>query len=93
MSVVYRVRLSHDLDEQLAGICETSRLPVSAAIRRCVEHVLHDPTAWHIFAPPFTQADSRSREQQQAYVDYEQAMERFDMATVAATIVRDSGRG
>ena len=91
VSMVYRARLPRDLDERLKALCADARLPISACIRLCVQFVLDHPEAWHIFAPPYAQVDTRSPEEQRAYADYERAMERFDMATIAATILRDSG--
>jgi Ribbon-helix-helix protein, copG family len=84
MSRIFRVRLPHDLDEQLTQMCEATRLPVSAAIRACVEFVLANPEAWQIFqrALPYSAVDTRTPQQQEAFVAYERQMQAFDMGTI-----------
>jgi hypothetical protein len=89
MSHIFRVRLSQALAEQLAQVCEATRLPVSAAIRACIEHTLSDPQSWQAFerALPYSVVDSRTPQQQAAWHEYEQELQHFDMDT----IVRENG--
>ena len=81
MSRIFRVRLPRELDEHLGQVCAATRLPLSAAIRACVEYVLAHPEAWDIFqrGAPYSLVDTRSPEQVRAFGEYEKAMEAFDM--------------
>jgi antitoxin component of RelBE/YafQ-DinJ toxin-antitoxin module len=83
MSRIYRVRIGQQLSEQLEQVCAAARVPVSTAIRLAVEHALNDPAAWQIFQRglPFM-VDTRTPQQQEAFVEYERQMQGFDMGTV-----------
>jgi len=85
MSCVFRVRLGPDLAEQLTQVCEATRLPVSTAIRACVEYALAHPEAWEVFqkVAPYSTVDTRSQEARDAYAKYEAEMEGFDMQAIA----------
>jgi hypothetical protein len=89
MSTVFRVRMQHELAEQLGQMCQAARVPVSGAIRACVEYVLNHPEAWEIFqrGTPYSAVDTRSPAQIRAYDEYEAEMARFDMNS----IVREAG--
>jgi len=87
MSRVYRVRIGQELSAQLEQVCAAARVPVSTAIRLAVEHALNDPAAWQIFQRglPYSAVDTRTPQQQEAFVAYERQMEAFDMQAVART--------
>jgi hypothetical protein len=78
----FRARLPRQLDQQLTELCEATRLPTATAIKRCVAYVLAHPEAWDIFQAPYSLVDSRTPQQQQAWQEYAQELERFDMGTI-----------
>jgi hypothetical protein len=85
-SLRYRVCLPPTLGQQLEAVAEESGQAISGVIRRCVELALDSPELrllLHQEGPPAL-ADTSTLEQRQAWADYQERMQGFDLGTILA---------
>jgi hypothetical protein len=82
----YRVCLPPALGQQVEALAEESGQGISATIRRCVELALHSPELQVLLhaedLPVIT--DTRTEAQRQAWADYQERMQGFDLGTILA---------
>jgi hypothetical protein len=68
----------------MLSLADESGLGISGLIRRCVEWALHSPELWlllHAEDAPVIE-DTRTEAQRQAWADYQERMQGFDLGTI-----------
>lgn len=85
MSRVFRARIPPDLEHQLTDFCARWHVSPSAAIRLGLRYLLgHEDEVRAALAPPEREplADTRTPEQQAAWVDYEVSLGAIDIGQI-----------
>jgi hypothetical protein len=85
----YRVYLPHMLGVQVEELADASGQGISAVIRRCVQMVLDTPELRLLLEQEGQPVvDTRTQEQRQAWAEYQERMQGFDLGTILAEHAR-----